>query len=172
MAETRLRVALDTNVLIAGVRFPRWPYEVMESAVQGRYEVLLPTQVQTEASRHLETAAQRRRLTDFLARCAYTEIPRPSPDHVNMNLDLIRDRSDVPLALALLNTQADILVTSDRDFTEPGATSQRFSEQVRVMLPAVFLRQIVGWSSESLEAIRHRRWDELQTETPEGDTAP
>ena len=172
MAEARLRVVLDTNVLIAGVRFPRWPHEVMEAAVQGRFEVLLPEQVLTEAHRHIETAAQRRALTSFLARCGYREVPRPSPDRVEANLDLVRDRSDVPLALALLDAQVDIFVTSDRDFTDPGATATRFAEQVQVMLPAVFLNRIVGWPSESLEAIRFRRWEDLPPDPSEGEAAP
>jgi hypothetical protein len=29
------------------------------------------------------------------------------------------------------------------------------------MLPAVFLRDVVGWSSEAMEAIRTRTWEDL-----------
>jgi hypothetical protein len=29
------------------------------------------------------------------------------------------------------------------------------------MLPAVFLRDVLGWSSEALETIRYRRWEDL-----------
>jgi hypothetical protein len=42
------------------------------------------------------------------------------------------------------------------DVTEPPATADRFRKRVRVMLPAVFPRDVVGWSSEALEAIRNR----------------
>lgn len=52
-------------------------------------------------------------------------------------------------------------VTSDRDFTDPGATAERFRERVRVMLPAVFLREVLGWPSEALEAMRNRAWEDL-----------
>ncbi len=83
------------------------------------------------------------------------------PERVYLNLDLVRSEKDVPIAVALLDGDVAVFVTSDRDFTDPGATAEHFRERVRVMLPAVFLRDIVGWSSEALEAIRHRTWDDV-----------
>lgn len=41
----------------------------------------------------------------------------------------------------------------------PAAIAERFRGQVRTMLPAVFLREIMGWTSAELEAIRTRDWD-------------
>jgi hypothetical protein len=34
------------------------------------------------------------------------------------------------------------------------------------MLPAVFLHDVLGWSSEALEAIRTRTWADLLEERP------
>lgn len=96
----------------------------------------------------------------FLERSRHEELPVPRTDDVVQNLDLVRSEKDVPIALALLTADVDIFVTSDRDLTEPAATAERFRERVRVMLPAVFLREVVGWSSEALEAIRNRTWEE------------
>src|SRR5690606_11108044 len=47
---------------------------------------------------------------------------------------------------------------SDRDFTDPGALAERFSRDVKIMLPAVFLRYVLGWSPEALDVVRSRTW--------------
>lgn len=33
-----------------------------------------------------------------------------------------------------------------------------------VLLAGTFLREVMGWTSEELEAIRHRTWDEVSVE--------
>jgi predicted nucleic acid-binding protein len=160
MAGDELRVGLDANVLIAGMRFPRWPYEVLWAAARELFMLVLPAQVIDEARRYLDRA-QRRNLDRYLAVTRHEEIAMPLPDAVAQNLDLVRSAKDVPIALALLAGNVDVFVTNDRDFTDPGATAVRFRERVRVMLPAVFLRDVMGWQSEELEAIRHRRWEDV-----------
>ena len=161
MAQRRLRVALDANVLIAGIRLPRWPHEVMRAALSDFFDLVLPVQVILEAERHLTHDAQTAALRFFLEGAHHEEPAMPPANEVLKNLDLVRSEKDVPIALALLKTEVDIFVTSDRDLTEPAATAERFREQVRVMLPAVFLRDVVGWSSEALEAIRNRTWEDV-----------
>jgi len=166
MATDRPRVGLDANVLIAGIRLPRWPHEVMRAALAGHFSLVLPAQVVAEARRHLDHPAQQAALQFFLVGASYEELPMPSRELVRRNLDLVRSETDVPIALALLGGDVAIFVTSDRDFTDSGATADRFRERVRVLLPAVFLRDVLGWSSESLEAIRNRTWDELLRDRP------
>ena len=165
MEPDRLRVALDANVLIAGVRLPRWPHEVMRACLRGYFDLALPEQVVAEARRHLDHPAQATALQFFLDEAAYQELPMPPSDVVSQHRDLVRSEKDVPIALALLAGDVAIFVTSDRDFTDPGATAERFRERVRVTLPAVFLRDILGWSSEALEAIRKRMWEDLTSES-------
>lgn len=161
MAQPRLRVALDANVLIAGILLPRWPHEVMRAALGGFFDLLLPAQVIEEAERHLTQAAQTAAFRFFLDRSRHEDLPMPSASDVLRNLDMVRSAKDVPIALALLKAETDIFVTSDRDLTDPTATAERFRKQVRVMLPAVFLRDVIGWTSEALEAIRNRTWEDL-----------
>jgi len=48
-------------------------------------------------------------------------------------------------------------VSHDKDLTE----SEALQQQVPVLLPAVFLRDLMGWTSEELEVIRSRIWQEL-----------
>ena len=84
----------------------------------------------------------------------------------NQQSDLVRSEKDVPIALTLLASDVDIFVTNDRDFTDPDAAAQRFRDRVRVMLPAVFLREVMGWRAEDLEAIRNRTWRDIPVEEP------
>ncbi len=164
MAQRRLRVALDANVLIAGVRLPRWPHEVLRTALGDFFDVALPAQVIVEARRHLAQPAQMAALQFFLEASRHEELTMPPVNVVRRNVDLVRSEKDVAIALALLVGDVDIFVTSDRDFTEPVATAERFRKQVRVMLPAVFLREVAGWGSEALETIRNRTWEEWRSE--------
>ena len=164
MARRRLRVALDANVLIAGIRLPRWPHEVIRAAIGGHFDLVLPRQVIDEARRHLNTA-RLEALEFVLSQSIHEEVSMPSPDLVDRNSDLVRSRKDVPIALALLAGETDIFVTNDRDFTEPDATAQRFRGRAPVMLPAVFLREVCAWSSDDLEAIRNRTWEDMPAGT-------
>jgi len=97
-------------------------------------------------------------LDHFLELSRYEELAMPPADLVREHLELVRSEKDVPIAVALLSGDVDIFVTNDRDFTDPGATAPGFSERVRAMLPAVFLRDVLGWRPESLEVIRNRTW--------------
>jgi len=172
MADASLRVGLDANVLIAGIRLPRWPHEVMRESLGPGFHLVLPEQVITEAIRHLPHPAQQAELQSFLDDCRYEELPMPPRERVKQNLDLVRSEKDVPIALALLQGNVQVFVTNDRDFTDPTATAQRFQDQVRVMLPAVFLRDVAGCSSDALERIRNRTWEGLvrQIEVKTDDT--
>jgi len=133
----------------------------MRAALGGYFDLVLPSQVIVEASRHLPSPGQTETLRFFLEESRYEELRMPSEADLQGQLDLVRSRKDVPIALALLDGRADIFVSNDRDFTDPGATTVRFQSRVRVMLPAVFLRDVVGWSSEALERIRTRSWKDL-----------
>ena len=151
MAPRRLRVALDANVLIAGIRLPRWPYEVMLAALGGFFDLALPSQVVVEAARHLTHPSQSAALESFLEGDEVLQPGDAAPAEVRQNSDLVRSLKDVPIALALIAGDVDIFVSNDRDFTEPAATAEHFRRRVRVMLPAVFLRDVLGWSSDALE---------------------
>lgn len=160
MTEHRPRVGFDANVLIAGIRFPRWPYEVLQAALRRLFVLVLPSQVIGEARRHLNHD-QQQTLDHYLSAAAYEEVAMPAPDVVTAHLDLVRSAKDVPIALALLAGEVEVFVTNDRDFTDPDATAERFRERVQVLLPALFLRDVLGWRSDELEAIRHRRWEDI-----------
>jgi predicted nucleic acid-binding protein len=161
MEPSRLRCAFDANVIVAGIRWPRWPHEVLRAALTDTFDFILPEQVIDEGRRHLPDPADRALLDAWLAESKPVVLPRPSVEAVRGHRDLVRDDSDTPLALTLLEGNVDVFVTNDRDFTDPYATAAHFREHVGVMLPAVFLRDIMGWTSERLEQIRYRTWEDL-----------
>lgn len=161
MVRPKLRIALDANILVAGILFPRWPHEVMRAVLRPEFEVVLPAQVIEEARRHLLSWEQREALDYFLSSVRCIEYPMPSPQSVLTNLGLVRSAKDVPIALALLEAEVEVFVSLDRDFTDPDATSDELRQRLRIMLPAVFLRSLMGWTSDELESIRNRRWNEL-----------
>jgi predicted nucleic acid-binding protein len=154
-----LRVLVDANILVAGLGWPRWAYALLQHAVAGDFQLVLCPYVIEEARRHLARLVPDA-LPDFetfLRLSDYEAAPDPTPAEVAAHAKLVRDPKDVPVALAALQAQVDVLVSNDKDLTE----SEALQAQVPVLLPAVFLRDLMGWTSEELEAIRHRTWHEL-----------
>lgn len=161
------RVALDANILIAGIAFPRWPYEVLSHALKGDYILVLPAIVIREAHRRIEGHFPDfiHEFEEFLSLLDYEEVPEPSRKEVRENISLVRQEKDVPVALSVIAAQVDYFVTYDRDFTDQDETTEQVRKAIPgIMLPPVFLREVMGWSSEALEKIRHRDWTDLVEE--------
>jgi hypothetical protein len=75
----------------------------------------------------------------------------------------VRDPKDVPIALSVIAASVDYFVTYDRDFTDGGETTRAVRAAIPgIMLPPVFLRDVMGWTSAELEAIRDRMWEDLE----------
>jgi hypothetical protein len=77
------------------------------------------------------------------------------------NKNLIRDFSDVPVALSAISAKVDYLVSEDKDFTTQDETTAELRRHLKVMLSGTFLREVMGWTSEQLESIRHRKWSDI-----------
>lgn len=135
-------------------------YALLQHAIVGDFQLVLSPFVIEEAQRHLRRIdpAALARFQVFLNLSEYEEIADPSPETVASHHHLVRDRKDVPVALAAIQAGVDCLVSSDRDLTE----SEPLKERVRVLLPALFLRGYMGWTSDELEAIRQRRWSDIK----------
>ena len=70
--------------------------------------------------------------------------------------------SDVAVALAAIIAKADYLISEDKDLTVQDETTAELRKHIKVMLSGTFLREIMGWRSEQLEVIRHRRWSDIK----------
>jgi len=154
---------VDATVLIAGSGWPRWPREVLLASLRGEFQLVLSPYVIRQAHwnlgkrfpEHLE------RFEEFLSQVNFELVPDPSPDEVTQHRGLVRDESDIPIALAAINAHVDYLVSEDKDFTARDETTAEFHELLNVCLSGTFLRQVLGWTSKELEGIRHRKWSDL-----------
>lgn len=158
-----LRVMVDANVLFAGLIWPRWSYEILRYAVVGDFQMVLVPQVIAEVRRNVgrKFPGFSEPLDQFLQCARYELVNNPSLDEVAANMDLCRHEPDVPIALAAIKSKVLCLVTNDRDLTVADSTTVKLHQQVRVMLPPIFLREMMGWTSEALEMVRYRTWKDL-----------
>ena len=160
---------VDANILFAASLWPRWPYEVLQHAINGDFQLILAPVVidQTRDAIGRRFPAALDLLEVLLRRLNYTEVPDPSPSLVARNRSLVRDETDVPVALAAIRAGVDYLVSEDKDLTTLDKTTARLRKDLKVMLSGTFLREVMGWSGEDLERIRSRSWRDLGgQETP------
>lgn len=166
----------DANILFSGVAFPRWPREVLRHAVEGDYKLVLCPIVIEEARRNLQKRYPERvaNLDEFLELVEYELVSDPSLDDINVNKNLVRDLSDVAVALAAIVAKADYLISEDKDLTVQDETTEELRKHLKVMVSGTFLREVMGWTSEELEAIRHRKWSDVEEakKKEEGEQSP
>lgn len=160
---TRVRAMADANVLFAGTVFPRWPREVLRHAAAGDFQLVLSPLIIHQARRNIEEQFPEYldRFDEFLQAIDYEFVPDPRPEEIVANQNLVRDLSDVAVALAAIASKADYLVTTDKDFAAQDETTAELRRRLQVLQPGTFLRQVMGWTSEQLEAIRHRKWSDI-----------
>src|SRR3972149_6599365 len=158
MAERRgeLRVLLDANILIAGSVWPRWPYEVLRHAANGDFRVLLTPYIIAQAYATLTKKFPDAKpyLDDFFSLPNVEFLKNPTKSQLAKSQDLVRDKTDIPVALAAILAKADYLVSEDKDLSDQDESTAKLRDQVVVMLAGTFLRKVMGWSSEDLEAVR------------------
>jgi putative PIN family toxin of toxin-antitoxin system len=161
--QPELRVMVDANILIAGSIWPRWPYEVLQHALRGDFQLVLSDYILQQAHTHI----QRRffyhvdQFDKFLQACEYELVADPTREQVTQNLDLVRDPSDVPVALAAIQAGVDYLISEDKDLTVQDETTARMHLELKVRISGTFLREVMGWSSEDLEKVRNRTWRDI-----------
>ena len=154
---------LDANILIAGSVWPRWPHEILEHAERRDFKLILSPFIIEQARRPINRrfVSGRSRFERFLRHARYELAAEVSEQDVKNHRDLVRDMTDVPVALAAINARADYLVSEDKDLTVRDDTTTELRRNVTVLLSGTFLREVMGWSSDQLEAIRHRTWHDL-----------
>jgi predicted nucleic acid-binding protein len=161
---SKTRVMVDATVLIAGSGWPRWPREVLLAGLRGEFQLVLSPYVIRQAHRNLSKRFPEylERFEEFLSQANFELVPDPSPEEVAQHKGLVRDESDIPIALAAINAGVDYLVSEDKDFTARDETTAKLHEQLKVLLSGTFLRQVMGWTSKELEEIRHREWSDFE----------
>ncbi|MBN1669055.1 MAG: PIN domain-containing protein, partial [Anaerolineales bacterium] len=160
-----LRVMVDANILIAGSVWPRWPYEVLQHALRGDFRLVLCEYVIQQARRRIQARfpVYVEPFDGLLEACRYEWVADPSREQVAQHHDLVRDLTDVPVALAAINARVDYLVSEDKDLTVRDETTAKLHQSLSVMVSGAFLREVMGWSSEALEEVRRRTWRDIQS---------
>lgn len=158
------RIFLDANILIRGVTFPRFPYEVLRHAARKELVAVVCPLALDSARLYV-----RERFPDHLGALeAFLElvelevVPDPTLEEVGANAGLVRDRKDIPVALAAIAAGAEYLVSTDRDFTDLDDSTVELRRRIRPLAVGAFLHEVMGWSHESLSAIERRRWSDLE----------
>ena len=113
----RLRVVLDTNVLVSGLAYPSGtPGRIVSAWHRGGLDVVLSKYILDEMVRVLPKLSSNKRsfaeirdLADSFLFMA--EIVDPS-EEVD---EALRDRADAPVLQTLQASQADYLITGDKD---------------------------------------------------------
>ena len=57
--------------------------------------------------------------------------------------------------------------SEDKDLTVQDETTAELRRHLKVLLSGTFLREVMGWTTEMLEAVRHRTWGDLVEEEAE-----
>jgi putative PIN family toxin of toxin-antitoxin system len=160
----KLRVMVDTNVLLSGIVWPRWPYEILRYARQSEIELVLCPFIVEQAYRNVQKyfPDSLLYLGEILALCNYTEVADPTLEEIEAHAGLMRDPTDIPIAVTAINSQIDYFITTDKDFTDKTLENAQLQAKLRILLPGTFLREVMGWTSEQLEALRGRQWEDLR----------
>jgi hypothetical protein len=94
-------------------------------------------------------------------------VPDPKLEEIEAHTNLVRDASDVAVALAAIAADVDYVVSEDKDLTAHDETTVELRRHLQVMLSGTFLREVMGWASANLDIVRRRTWNDL----PEQKTA-
>ena len=155
---------VDTTILLSGNIWLRWPYEVLQHALKRDFYLVLSQFLIDEARQKFteKFPDYQQGFKDFLTDCDYDLVPGPSVEEIVANQDLMRDPNDIPIALAAINAQVDYFISEDKHFTARDETTAKLHQQLNIMLSGTFLRQVMGWTSEALEAVRGREWSDVE----------
>lgn len=163
----RLRVFVDANVLIRGITFPRYPYEVLRLSAQHKIALVLSPSVLADARHYLSTLfpGHLPKLDGLLSAAAVEIVADPPREEVYALRHLVRDIEDVPVVIAAAWAHVDYLVSTDADLTDSGASTEalrEFLDPAKVIKVGAFLNQVMGWSHDALAAIDRRRWTDIK----------
>jgi len=161
-----LRVFVDANVLIRGITFPRYPYEILRLAASHRITLVISPSVLADARHYLSVLFPDHlpKLDALLAAAAVEIVNDPTREEVYEHENLVRDFADVPVVLAAAKAHVDYLVSTDTDLTDLDTSTEalrRWLDPAKVVRVGTFLNQVMGWSHDALAAIARRRWSDI-----------
>lgn len=161
--EQLLRVFIDSNVLISGLVFPRWSYEILKYGEAQEIKIVICSLIVKEVQTRIATTFPDYldKFNQFITTVNYEIAATPSMNELKKYPHLVRDKKDIPLALAAIKAKVDYLVSNDKDFTSQDNTTEQLREYLQPMQPGTFLKKIMGWTSKELEVVSRRTWQDF-----------
>lgn len=136
------------------------------AGLRGEIQLVVSEFVLTQARRNLAQKYPQhlQRFEKFVALAPFEIVPDAPPEEVDKHKELVRDESDIAVALPYIKAAVDYLVSDDKDLTVQDETTEKLREELTVMLSGTFLRVVMGWTSEELEEVRNRDWEDLESD--------
>lgn len=123
-----MRVFVDTNIVISAMIFPNGKVAKVFSHLLEKHTVIISSYTKTECVEVFEKKfpSKMKQLEIFFDGISFEEFK--SPDKVDENkYPKIRDINDLPILVSAILSDADILLTGDKDF-----------EYVKIDKPLIF----------------------------------
>lgn len=115
-----MKIVLDTNVLVSGLMFPGGvPGRIVGAWSDAQFDIVSSREQLEEIARVLTYPKIRRILnwgelkTEMFVEGLYLKVDIVKPDP--LIIEDLRDASDLPILAALITSNADVLITGDRD---------------------------------------------------------
>lgn len=166
LRQRKLRVMLDANTFFSAFYYPRFDLEILEHSVRGEITIVISPYI-LEQAREIIIKYIPDKLHLFENRFGLLDkefVENPTQQQIDAAKaeNLIRDPTDIPVAISAINAEVDYLITRDKDFIAEDKTTREIRRRVKVIKPQVFLREVLGWSQESLDALARRQWADIE----------
>ena len=157
------RIFVDTGVFVSGICFGGLPYEILRLTAAGEVKLVVSPMVLDETRRVIreEFPQHTARLEELLQLLPCEMQSDPKPDEVASNLDLVRDKKDIPIDLSAIASRAEALISGDKDLTAKDATASLLRSRIRVLTPVEFFRDVMSWNEETIQIVGRRRWTDI-----------
>ena len=136
----KIKVFIDTNVLIAGVNSVTGASATLLDLCEARVlEMVVSRQVLIEADRNFATKFPQLvgRFRQFMHNLAPLMVEDPTPGSIKMAVTIV-DRKDAPILAAAQNANVDFLITLDKKHFLNPKTRQKVT--LKVVSPIEFLQ--------------------------------
>ena len=137
---------LDTNILVSGLIFPKGnEHQILRLIEEGKFNLILPESVVIEAKKTLgDKFPGFEELFDIYRSKTKSEtvsIDRILPLTTTYEKQ-VRDKTDLPIYIAIILTEPDYAVTGDKGLREDLLNSPHISRKTRVCTSREFLALI------------------------------
>jgi len=160
------KVIFDANTLMRGVIHPRFAFEILNHAFREDFQLFLLPYTIKEAVKNIAKKFPDRLdvLEKFLVQCPYQTLENPPIVELEKQQDLVVHHNDLPLAVAAVKSGMDYLVSNDKHFTANDETTKQLHAKLPCLTAGNFLKKVMGWTSEELEIIQRRKFENVTSQ--------